>query len=147
MRKRKQRDSCTICRAAERNPVGHTAEFCAYQSGPFEVEGFKAAIDAKLGKKQKRSNNISEVTALSLTIKSLATDTDTIKSLATDTDKITRTQAGLIIEHADLIRKMNLQISELSAKVKALESKKQVDQRQVDQRGQFQRQQGYHWQY
>ena len=93
------------------------------------MEGFKAAIDAKLSKKQKRSNNISEVIALSHTIKSLATDTETI----------TRTQAGLIIEHADLIRKMNIQINELSAKVKELESKKQVDQRQVDQRGQFQR--------
>ena len=35
MRKRK-RDSCEICRKADRNPTGHIDVYCAFPGGPFE---------------------------------------------------------------------------------------------------------------
>lgn len=38
-RKEKRRDECSICRKADRNPIGHLAEWCVYEGGPFFEKG------------------------------------------------------------------------------------------------------------
>jgi len=53
-RKEKRRDECSICRKADRNPIGHLAEWCVYEGGPFFE---KARIGFKKRQQQRRRKN------------------------------------------------------------------------------------------
>jgi len=58
-RKEKRRDECSICRKADRSPIGHLAEWCVYEGGPFFEKGMgskariRKAAAAKKGKELK----------------------------------------------------------------------------------------------
>lgn len=64
MPKQQKRDTCMICRQANRNAVGHIAQFCCYAGGPYHGRVKDAIRDKRAIDKQNRQAQTSQVTQL-----------------------------------------------------------------------------------
>jgi hypothetical protein len=51
----KKRATCEICKAAKRNPTGHSKTYCAYGGGPFDGRFNDAILASRAAEKRRRT--------------------------------------------------------------------------------------------
>ena len=51
----KKRAACEICKAAKRNPTGHSKTYCAYGGGPFDGRFNDAILASRAAEKRRRT--------------------------------------------------------------------------------------------
>jgi len=104
------RDSCSICRAAKRNPTGHDQKFCAYPGGPFEHLGFIEAIKAaRTDAKRRRTERPAAVAQRSneQTPTTTGLPAEAIAQLHTDIRNVRESTAEVEHYQADLRKGVN----------------------------------------
>ena len=127
MRKRK-RDSCEICRKADRNPTGHIDVYCAFPGGPFEGR-LDAAKKASQEQVKREKDRLKDQQAFNAVVSSeqLLSETSTIDEINQRLD-VQRFESN---GDRKIVYEDSRRIDRLEARVKELETKLASEGRKV----------------
>ena len=119
MRKRK-RDSCEICRKADRNPTGHIDVYCAFPGGPYAGR-LDAARKARQEQVKREKDRLKDQQAFNAVVSSeqLLSETSTIDEINQRLD-VQRFESN---GDRKIVYEDSRRIDRLEARVKELETK------------------------